>query len=516
MCLHLLKMAALNARLLRRFLRITCGWRNNLWQRGFVASAREPRSRLYEHARDGYSARPLLDMDALNRDTETAIVELENRKGTLRGHDLRTILSIWKKLEKVKEEIRRLEEEKVKVALEVKSLILEHGKENVQAHPRHLLLRQRGKELRQMLTSLYQEEYELDEQYYLKALELPNRTHPAVPVGDESNARIVEVIGKKPDFDFKVKGHLEIGEDLDIIRQKRLSHISGHRSYYLRGAGAMLQHALVQFTMNKLVKKGFIPMTVPDMLRGAVFEGCGMRPNASSSQVYSLDPSRFEDLNLAGTAEVGIAGYFMDHAVPLADLPARTVCCSTCYRAETDTGREPWGLYRVHHFTKVEMFAVTADESGTESQELLDEFVTLQKEIFSDLELHYMILDMPTQELGLPAYRKYDIEAWMPGRGKYGEISSASNCTDYQSRRLNIMYHGASGDLRYAHTVNGTACAIPRMIIAILESNQLKDGRVRVPEVLRPYMNTDIINKPGYTPQKYIGPNQRRPDSQST
>ncbi|CAM9112316.1 unnamed protein product [Bubo scandiacus] len=259
------------------------------------------------------------------------------------------------------------------------------------------------------------------------------------PVGDESQARVVEVVGEKPAFDFKPKGHLELGEGLDIIRQRRLSHVSGHRSYYLCGAGALLQHALVRFALAKLLPKGFLPMTVPDLLRGAVFEGCGMQPNATPSPVYTIDPSRFEDLCLAGTSEVGIAGYFMDHAVRLEDLPL-----STCYRAETDTGREPWGLYRVHQFTKVEMFGVTAAESGAESEALLSEFVALQKEIFAELGLHLsvsasggvpVVLDMPTQELGLPAYRKFDIEAWMPGRGKYGEISSASNCTDYQSRR---------------------------------------------------------------------------------
>ncbi|XP_043919460.1 serine--tRNA ligase, mitochondrial [Protopterus annectens] len=171
-------------------------------------------------------------------------------------------------------------------------------------------------------------------------------------------------------------------------------------------------------------------------------------------------------------------GYFMDHAVELKDMPVRTVCCSTCYRAETDTGRETWGLYRVHHFTKVEMFGLTADETGKESDELLMEFLSIQKEIFSELGLHYVVLDMPTQELGLPAYRKFDIEAWMPGRNKYGEISSTSNCTDYQSRRLNIMYYNASGELKYAHTINGTACAIPRTLIAILESNQLKVSKI--------------------------------------
>jgi seryl-tRNA synthetase len=248
-------------------------------------------------------------------------------------------------------------------------------------------------------------------------------------------------------------------------------------------------------------------MTVPDLLRGAVFEGCGMTPNASPSQIYNIDPSRFEDLNLAGTAEVGLAGYFMDHSVAFRDLPVRMVCSSTCYRAETDTGKEPWGLYRVHHFTKVEMFGVTGPGLEQSSQ-LLDEFLSLQVEILTELGLHFRVLDMPTQELGLPAYRKFDIEAWMPGRGRFGEVTSASNCTDFQSRRLHIMFQTETGGLQFAHTVNATACAVPRLLIAILESNQQKDGSVLVPPALQPYLGTDRITAPTHVPLQYIGPNQ--------
>ncbi|NXQ29559.1 SYSM protein, partial [Alaudala cheleensis] len=251
--------------------------------------------------------------------------------------------------------------------------------------PELAALLERGRSLRGQLRELEAEESDLEQRFYLGALQLPNRTHPAVPVGDQSQARLLEVVGEKPVFDFKPKGHLELGEKLDIIRQRRLSHVSGHRSYYLCGAGALLQNALVTYTFRKLVSKGFLPMTVPDLLRGAVLEGCGV----PQSQVYSIDPARFEDLCLAGTSEVGIAGYFMDHAVQLQDLPVRVVCSSTCYRTETNTGRDPWGLYRVHQFTKVEMFGVTAAERGTESEELLEEFLGLQKEIFSELGLHY-------------------------------------------------------------------------------------------------------------------------------
>uniref|UniRef100_A0AAQ5YTQ1 Serine--tRNA ligase, mitochondrial n=1 Tax=Amphiprion ocellaris TaxID=80972 RepID=A0AAQ5YTQ1_AMPOC len=459
------------------------------------------RSSLYEHVREGYSDKPELDMRAVCEETDKVIANVENRKGELTGDDVRKIVSVcvWQELQAVRTEISELEQEKRRISDTVKALVV--------SKPQYNAL-QKGREIRTRLNHLYPKETELDQEHYGRALRLPNTSHPDVPVGDESQARVVELVGQKPEFDFKPRGHVELGEELGLIRQRHLAHVSGHRSYYLRGAGARLQIALQNFALDTVQKRGFIPMVVPDMLKGAVFEGCGMQPNAHRSQVYSLDPARFPDLNLAGTGEVGVAGYFMDHAVNWKDLPVRTVCSSTCYRAETDTGRETWGLYRVHHFNKVEMFGVTADETGEESSRLLDEFVSLQKEMFSALELHYRVLDMPTQELGPPAHRKYDIEAWMPGRNSYGEISSGSNCTDYQSRRLNILYEREDGSLQYAHTVNATACAIPRTIIAILETHQTKEGSVRVPRALQPYLGLEVIEKPKYTPLKYIGPNQ--------
>ncbi|XP_005399861.1 PREDICTED: serine--tRNA ligase, mitochondrial [Chinchilla lanigera] len=471
--------------------------------------ATEERSRnlLYEHAREGYSALPHLDVELLCACPEEVARALELRKGELRPADLPGIISMWQELRQLREQIRSLEAEKSTVAEAVRALVVNQDHGQVQQDPQYQTLRAHGREIRKQLMLLYPRENQLEEQFYLQALRLPNQTHPDVPAGDESQARVLQVVGDKPAFSFHPRGHLEIGENLDIIRQKRLSHVSGHRSYYLRGAGALLQHALVNFTLGKLVRRGFTPMTVPDLLRGAVFEGCGMTPNASPSQVYNIDPSRFEDLNLAGTAEVGLAGYFMDHSVAFRDLPVRMVCSSTCYRAETDTGKEPWGLYRVHHFTKVEMFGVTGPGLEQSSQ-LLEEFLALQVEILTELGLHFRVLDMPTQELGLPAYRKFDIEAWMPGRGRFGEVTSASNCTDFQSRRLHIMFQTEAGELRFAHTVNATACAVPRVLIALLESNQQKDGSVLVPPALQPYLGTDRITAPAHTPLQYIGPNQ--------
>ncbi|XP_056467246.1 serine--tRNA ligase, mitochondrial [Gadus chalcogrammus] len=466
------------------------------------------RSSLYDHVREGYSDKPDLDMRLVCEETDKVVANVENRKGGLRGVDVREIVSVWQQLQDVRNSISELEQQKKTVSEDVRLLVEKNEKKSLANLPEFNQARQKGREIRGRLNLLYPKESELEAEHYSRALRLPNTTHPDVPIGDESQACVVELIGQKPEFNFKPKSHLELGEHLGLIRQRHLAHVSGHRSYYLRGTGARLQTALQNFALDTLQRRGFVPMVVPDMLKGAVFEGCGMQPNAHRSQVYSLDPLQFPDLNLAGTGEVGLAGFFMDHAVNWADLPVRSVCSSTCYRAETDTGRETWGLYRVHHFNKVEMFGVTADETGEESSKLLEEFLSLQKEMFSSLELHYRVLDMPTQELGLPAHRKYDIEAWMPGRNSYGEISSGSNCTDYQSRRLNILYERQDGSLQYAHTVNATACAVPRTIIAILETHQTKEGTVRVPTALQPYLGLEVIEKPTSVPLRYIGPNQ--------
>ncbi|XP_047649686.1 serine--tRNA ligase, mitochondrial isoform X2 [Phacochoerus africanus] len=507
-----------------RGLRLRGGCACNQSPRRSFAMERRDRNLLYEHAREGYSALPQLDMEPLCAYPEEAARALDLRKGELRSDDLPAIISTWQELRQLQEQIQSLEEEKRAVAEAVRALVVTQDNDQVQ----QVQLNPGPGSIFGSTSFLFPDqlsplgrkggrEAQLEEWFYLRALRLPNQTHPDVPVGDESQARVLHVVGDKPAFSFQPRGHLQLAENLDIIRQKRLSHVSGHRSYYLRGAGALLQHGLVNFTLQKLIHRGFTPMTVPDLLRGAVFEGCGMTPNANPSQIYNIDPSRFEDLNLAGTAEVGLAGYFMDHSVAFRDLPIRMVCSSTCYRAETDTGKEPRGLYRVHHFTKVEMFGVTGPGLEQSSQ-LLEEFLSLQMEILTELGLHFRVLDMPTQELGLSAYRKFDIEAWMPGRGRFGEVTSASNCTDFQSRRLHIMFQTEAGELQFAHTVNATACAVPRLLIALLESNQQKDGSVLVPPALQPYLGTDRITAPTHVPLQYIGPNQpqrTRPQGQA-
>lgn len=231
-------------------------------------------------------------------------------------------------------------------------------------------------------------------------------------------------------------------------------------------------------------------MSVPDILPAEVINACGMQTEGERNQVYKLIPS---NLCLSGTSEMALAGYFAGTKLTRKDLPVKVAAVSRCFRAETSGLTEEKGIYRVHQFTKVEMFSVC---HSSQSESMLDEFKNIEINLFKKLGLHFKLLDMPPHELGAPAYRKYDIEAWMAGRKMWGEISSCSNCTDYQSRRLNIMV-----DDEFAHTVNGTACAVPRMLIAIIETFQKEDGTIPIPKELRPFMKKEKIARQKILPE---------------
>ncbi|XP_077708734.1 serine--tRNA ligase, mitochondrial isoform X3 [Canis aureus] len=470
------------------------------------ATERRDRNLLYEHAREGYSALPELDMERLCACPEEAARALQLRKGELRPEDLPAIISTWQELRQLQEQIRSLEEEKGTVAEAVRALLVNQDNSQVQQVLQGADVPSLGGAGRCQVSP---DSYIVTEDNRIvhpgpPVSESagtwpgdPQAAHGPVPQGDPAQGAVLPTGAEAAQPDPPGCAHRGREPGPSAPRGRRQA------SFLLPTPGPPGNRRETRHP----AAEGFTPMTVPDLLRGAVFEGCGMTPNANPSQIYNIDPSRFEDLNLAGTAEVGLAGYFMDHSVAFRDLPIRMVCSSTCYRAETDTGKEPRGLYRVHHFTKVEMFGVTGPGLEQSSQ-LLDEFLSLQMEILTELGLHFRVLDMPTQELGLPAYRKFDIEAWMPGRGRFGEVTSASNCTDFQSRRLHIMFQKEAGELQFAHTVNATACAVPRLLIALLESNQQEDGSVLVPPVLQPYLGTDRITVPTHVPLQYIGPNQ--------
>ena len=343
-----------------------------------------------------------------------------------------------------------------------------------------------------------------DNEEQLKALEaeiksrlgrVPNMTLPDAPVGrTEDDSRELRRVGTPRTFDFAPKDHVEIGKALDIIDFESGSKVAGHGFYFLKNDGVLLDLALQQFALKTLVARGFRPIVTPDLARNGILEGIGYNPRGPETQVYSVENS---DLCLIGTAEVTLGGMHADEILEESDLPLRYVGISHCFRTEAGAaGRASKGLYRVHQFTKVEMFAFTAGTIEASSA-LHAEILAIEEEIFSALGIPYRVLDICSGDLGGPAFRKFDIEAWMPGRGEggeYGEVTSASDCTDYQSRRLNIRYRpeGQKGT-RFVYTLNGTAVALSRALIVILENYQRADGRVDVPAVLVPYVGKDVI-----------------------
>jgi seryl-tRNA synthetase len=326
---------------------------------------------------------------------------------------------------------------------------------------------------------------------------VPNLTHPDAPVGlTENDSREVRKVGTPRAFDFTPKDHVEIGRALGLIDFESGGKVSGHGFYFLRNEAVLLELALQQFAVRKLVAKGFTPIITPDLARNHILEGIGFTPRGVETQIYSVENS---DLSLIGTAEITLGGMHADEILEEAALPLKYVGVSHCFRTEAGAaGRASKGLYRVHQFTKVEMFEFTTPEtSGAAHAELL----AIEEEIFRELGIPYRVLDIASGDLGGPAYRKFDIEAWMPGRGEageYGEVTSASDCTDYQARRLNIRYKPAGQKgTRFVYTLNGTAVAISRALIVILENYQRADGRVDVPEVLRPFVGKDVIGAGG-------------------
>ena len=330
---------------------------------------------------------------------------------------------------------------------------------------------------------------DLDEQFDALWVPLPNIVHDSVPVGaDESENVEISRWGDRPSFDFEPKDHLDLGQDLGIIDVERAAKVSGSRFGYLLGQAALMEFGLVQWAMARLGAEGFIPVIPPVLVRDTALFGTGFFPGARE-QVYAVGSSEEgdetvspDDLYLVGTAEVPLAGLHLDEILEPEMLPLRYAGFSTCFRREAGTyGKDTRGIFRVHQFDKVEMFTfVTPEESWEEHERLL----AVEESMIRELGLPYRVVSVVTGDLGDPAAKKYDIEAWFPWQGAYREITSCSNTTDYQARRLKIRYR-AGGGTETVHTLNGTAVAIGRTIAAILENFQQADGSVVVPEVLR-------------------------------
>lgn len=348
-------------------------------------------------------------------------------------------------------------------------------------------LREQGRKLKEAISEMESKLAMVESSLEDAALHLPNTTHPETPIGGENDGRVVAEVGEKRVFDFVPRDHLEIGELCDVIDLKTASVVTGPKFAFLKNGAALLELALVQWAMTFLTARGYTPVLPPDLVHPQSVMGTGFQPKGESSQIYHIEG---HDLALTGTAEIPLAASLSGRRLVEEELPNRMVAFGHCFRTEAGSrGKASRGLYRLHQFSKVEMFAFTNEER---SEELHEEMKRLQIEMFTALGLHFKVIDMATEELGAPAHRKYDVEAWMAASDTYGEISSTSNCTDYQSRRLNIRYiprqSAASSEAKFVHTVNGTAVAVPRLLICILEGNQQADGSVLIPAVLQPFM----------------------------
>ncbi|MFD4337065.1 serine--tRNA ligase [Streptomyces anulatus] len=323
-------------------------------------------------------------------------------------------------------------------------------------------------------------------------LQLGNIVHEDVPVGGEEDFVVLETHGTIRDFGaegFEPKDHLELGEALGAIDMERGAKVSGSRFYYLTGVGALLELALVNAAIAQATESGFIPMLTPALVRPRAMEGTGFLGQASEN-VYHLEK---DDYYLVGTSEVPLAAYHMDEIIDADKLPLRYAGFSPCFRREAGTyGKDTRGIFRVHQFDKVEMFSyVDPADAEAEHRRLLD----WEKQWLTALELPFQVIDVATGDLGASASRKFDCEAWIPTQGKYRELTSASNCDGFQARRLSVrMREGKK--VQPLATLNGTLCAVPRTIVAILENHQLPDGSVRVPEVLRPYLGGREVLEP--------------------
>lgn len=323
-------------------------------------------------------------------------------------------------------------------------------------------------------------------------LQLGNLVHPEVPVGGEDDFAVLETVGTPRDFEaegFAPKDHLELGELLGAIDTERGAKVSGSRFYYLTGIGALLEFALVNAAMAQATAAGFTPMLTPALVKPKAMEGTGFLGQAAED-VYHLDK---DDLFLVGTSEVPLAAYHMDEILEADQLPRRYAGFSSCFRREAGSyGKDTRGIFRVHQFDKVEMFVYTTpEEAEAEHQRLLE----WEKQWLTSLELPFRVVDLASGDLGSSATRKFDCEAWIPTQGKYRELTSTSNTTEFQSRRLSVRMREGKR-VRPLATLNGTLCAITRTIVAILENHQRADGSVRVPEALRPFLGGREVLEP--------------------
>ena len=386
---------------------------------------------------------------------------------------------------KLVDKVLDLDEKRRKLIVEVEEL---RAKRNKVAADKNIT---EGKKVKEELKEKEPELKKADADYFEALGNIPNIPLPQVPVGksEEDNVE-VRKWGEPKEFDFTPKDHLELGKSLGILDFETGAKVAGSQFYFWYGDGAFLELALAQYALELLAKEGFTPVITPDLAKSRYYLGTGYLPKGNEAQTYEIEG---EDLGLIATAEVTLAGKHADEVIPEKDLPLKYVGYSHCFRREAGAyGKYSKGLYRVHQFTKVEMFIYCKPE---DSEKYHQHILEMEEKIYQELELPYRVMEMCTGDLGAMAARKFDIDVWMPARNEYGEVTSASNCTDYQARNLNVKFKGNDGQAEYVHMLNGTAIATSRTPLAILENYQQEDGSVAVPEVLRKWVGKDKITK---------------------
>jgi len=350
----------------------------------------------------------------------------------------------------------------------------------------------KGRALNNEISILEEELRKIDELYHELMLTIPNLLAEDTPLGESDAENVVLRTHLVPrEFDFVPKDHVELGKTLDLIDFDSGTKVTGAKFYFLKNEAVLLELALKLFAMKTAAELGYTTLITPDLAKKSIMVGTGFSPRGDESNIYNLEGL---DLSLIATAEITVGGIHADEIVDEHKLPLKYVAESHCFRREAGAGgRESKGLYRVHQFSKIELFQITKPE---DSEAALEEILKIEETIYQKLQLPYRVVRICAGDLGAAAFKKYDIEVWMPGREsdeKYGEVTSASNCTDFQSRRLNIRYKDKENKRVYPYTLNGTAIALSRTLMAILENYQQKDGSVIIPEVLRPYIGKDII-----------------------
>lgn len=353
-------------------------------------------------------------------------------------------------------------------------------------------MRQVGDEIAKIEKDLDQVTAEFNE----LLLKVPNLSHPESPIGGEDAYKVIYANWEPKHFDFAPKDHEQLMTDLNLIDFERGAKVAESKFYFAKNDLVRLNLALINYGIDVVASHGFQLMETPDIANNKILEGIGFNPRGPETQVYSLENT---DLSLIGTAEITVGGYHADEVLDLTRGPIKYVALSHCFRTEAGAyGRTSKGLYRVHQFAKLEMFIFCEPK---DSEKMHEELLQIEKEIANGLEIPFRVIDIPTGDLGGPAYRKYDIEAWMTMKaegdkqGDFGEITSTSNCTDYQARRLNIKHRKVDGTNEFVYTLNGTAVVLSRFPLAIFENHQQSDGSIKIPKALQPYFGKEIIEK---------------------